>query len=976
MQRAVIYARYSPGPNQTEQSIEGQVRECTKYAELHDLRIVGTYVDRKISGKTDNRREFQRMIDDSEKHIFDVIILYHTDRFARNRYDSAIYKHKLKENGVELRYATTDIPKGPEGIILESIMEGWAEYYSAELSRKIKRGMRESALKCHSTGAGRCLGYRTAEDKSLVIEPEGAKAVQTVFDMYIKGKSHADICRYLNDCGFRTAQGKLFNKNSVTHIIRNKRYIGVYTYDDITIEDGIPAIISKDTFHLAQLEAARRKTAKRPKEPKAEYLLSGKAFCGHCQKPLVGVSGTGKSGNKWYYYYCQESRAKRGCTKRPVKRDWLEREVVERTVAEILQPEVIQRIAKKCYDLQMEYRQDNSDVLFYELKLKDVRKAIKNTMHAIESGVKTKTLPARLQELENEEEALEAELAIAKASDFVITTDQIEFLLTQFAEPWECESEEEYHRRIIKCFVHKVFLFDDKLLIYYNVSRDGKTREQSEAELLEEALGEGFDKRSSGSTKNKAICLWQMALFLGFTRAARVTLLYSMACRKSSQALSTALPMCCMVRPTQVFMDLCRGETAMPTAAPSTMPAPIPHQNAVFSISLTLLFAQRQYAPCAAKKSEIALLKSAIAVIIFLKSDKKRGSLMTTIYLIRHAEADGNLYRRAHGWYDSVITDRGYRQIAALAKRFASTHFDAVYSSDRRRTKTTALSVYKTHGLPLVTTPRVREIGIGVWEDHPWAELERTDGEQLERFNTDAAHWHVAGGEYLPDVRERMIGALREIAEAHPNGTAAVFSHGMAIRLTVGTLQGLSLHEIDGTGHAENTAVSRLEYENGTFRVAYRDDASHLSDELMSLKRQAWLKNARGFEGGIYYVPSGAEGHFDVCRAGETVGAVSVDKCENGLAVIGEFWLENDVQGLGFGQQLVGQALSYARAHGCERLSTGRIAKSNALGLCRAREWGFTQTGEGADWLEFQKNFEYDEESCWKKLQEVIEKEK
>ena len=504
MQRAVIYARYSPGPNQTEQSIEGQVRECTKYAELHDLRIVGTYIDRKISGKTDNRREFQRMIDDSEKHIFDVIILYHTDRFARNRYDSAIYKHKLKENGVELRYATTDIPKGPEGIILESIMEGWAEYYSAELSRKIKRGMRESALKCHSTGAGRCLGYRTAEDKSLVIEPEGAKAVQTVFDMYIKGKSHADICRYLNDCGFRTAQGKLFNKNSVTHIIRNKRYIGVYTYDDIMIEDGIPAIISKDTFHLAQLEAARRKTAKRPKEPKAEYLLSGKAFCGHCQKPLVGVSGTGKSGNKWYYYYCQESRAKRGCTKKPVKRDWLEREVVERTVAEVLQPEVIQHIAKKCYDLQMEYRQNNSDVLFYELKLKDVRKAIKNTMHAIESGVKTKTLPARLQELENEEEALEAELAIAKASDFVITTDQIEFLLTQFAEPWECESEEEYHRRIIKCFVHKVFLFDDKLLIYYNVSRDGKTREQSEAELLEEALGEGFDKRSSGSTKTKS----------------------------------------------------------------------------------------------------------------------------------------------------------------------------------------------------------------------------------------------------------------------------------------------------------------------------------------------------------------------------------------------------------------------------------------------------------------------------------------
>ena len=108
---------------------------------------------------------------------------------------------------------------------------------------------------------------------------------------------------------------------------------------------------------------------------------------------------------------------------------------------------------------------------------------------------------------------------------------------------------------------------------------------------------------------------------------------------------------------------------------------------------------------------------------------------------------------------------------------------------------------------------------------------------------------------------------LREIAEAHPNGTAAVFSHGMAIRLTVGTLQGLSLHEIDGTGHAENTAVSCLEYEDSAFRVAYRDDASHLENGLQTLKRQAWLKNACGFEGGIYYVPSGAEGHFDVCRA-------------------------------------------------------------------------------------------------------------
>ena len=141
MKRAVIYARYSHGPNQTEQSIEGQVRECTAYAEKNDLRIVGSYIDRKISGKTDNRQNFQRMIEDSAKALFDVVIMYQPDRFARNRYDSAVYKHILKKNGVSLKYVGTTIPEGPEGIILESLMEGMAEYYSAELSQKIKRGM-------------------------------------------------------------------------------------------------------------------------------------------------------------------------------------------------------------------------------------------------------------------------------------------------------------------------------------------------------------------------------------------------------------------------------------------------------------------------------------------------------------------------------------------------------------------------------------------------------------------------------------------------------------------------------------------------------------------------------------------------------------------------------------------------------------------------------------------------------------------
>ena len=344
---------------------------------------------------------------------------------------------------------------------------------------------------------------------------------------------------------------------------------------------------------------------------------------------------------------------------------------------------------------------------------------------------------------------------------------------------------------------------------------------------------------------------------------------------------------------------------------------------------------------------------------------------MTTIYLIRHAEADGNLYRRAHGWYNSVITDRGYRQIAALAKRFENVRIDAVYSSDRFRTMTTALSIYKAHGLPLHLTPRLREIDVGLWEDQPWAEIERSDGRQLELFNTDAEKWHVDGGERLIDVRERMCGALREIAERHSDGTVAVFSHGMAMRLTVGVLQGLSLHEINGTGHAENTSVTRLSYKDGKFRVVYRDDASHLSDELTTLKKQAWIKSTRGFEGGLCYRPTDTEGRFEVLRGGEVIGAVGVLSCRGGVAEIGELWLTERARGNGDGEKLIGQALSYARTHGCYRLSR-RIAKSDPVALHCAGKWGFAPIGEDAESVTVEKSFAYDEEACWQRLQKII----
>lgn len=494
----VIYARYSAGPRQTDQSIEGQLRVCTDFCKQRGLTVIDTYCDRHISGRTDERPEFQRLIADAKRKKFEAVVVYKTDRFARNKYDSAVYKRELKRNGIQIFYAAEAIPDGPEGIILESLMEGLAEYYSAELAQKIKRGMHESALKCQSTGSGRPLGYRVDEQKRFQIDPESAQTVQTIFEQYIKGESNAAICELLNSRGLRTAQGKPFNKNSINRIIKNRKYIGEYRYHDIVVEGGMPAIISKDTFNLAQAEMERRRTCKAPKSPKAEYLLASRLFCGHCKGPMQGVSGTGKSGNKWYYYYCGNTRGKnKTCDKKQVSRDRLERAVVDFTVRYILQEDVLEELARKVHAAQERQNDTASEIAFYEKKLADNKKSIANVLRAIESGAATQTLPARLQELENEQAVILGELSFLKGKRLAFTEDQILFALMKHLEPYPGESEQDYRRRIISDFVSEVYLYDDRLLIYFNISsEDGKLKSAD----LSNIEGGEFDEGLISST--------------------------------------------------------------------------------------------------------------------------------------------------------------------------------------------------------------------------------------------------------------------------------------------------------------------------------------------------------------------------------------------------------------------------------------------------------------------------------------------
>ena len=227
----------------------------------------------------------------------------------------------------------------------------------------------------------------------------------------------------------------------------------------------------------------------------------------------------------------------------------------------------------------------------------------------------------------------------------------------------------------------------------------------------------------------------------------------------------------------------------------------------------------------------------------------------TYLYLVRHCQAEGNIYRRVHGVYDSLITPKGRKQIDALAERFRDLPVDALYASDLRRTQLTAGAVLKYHELPLRIEPRLREMNTGVWEDRPFGDVAFESPELMRRFNDDPASWHVAGAETYEQVQQRMRSAVEELAARHAGGTVVCVSHGMAIRDLLALYLGLPSNQLNRLPHGDNTAVSLLEFDDGgKARVVFMNDASHLPRELSTFARQSWWKDtSRPDPGNIHF---------------------------------------------------------------------------------------------------------------------------
>ena len=343
--KVVIYARYS-SHNQTEQSIEGQLKACHEYAALNGYTVVGEYIDRAQSGTSDNRVEFQRMIADSDKHLFDAVLVYQLDRFARNRYDSAINKAKLKKNGVRVLSARENITDDASGILVEGVLESMAEYFFCGAIAKDSPRHGYQCAKRLSIGSYVGLGFKVdKQTREFLVDRAEAETVREIFERYANGSSVADIIRSLNDRQIRTGRNKPFNKNSLHRMLRNKRYIGTYIYKDEEVPDGMPRIIGDELFERVQRILDRNKKAPARARAKEEYLLTTKLFCGHCQEMMVGYGGTSGTGKKYKYYACKNTR-KKLCEKKPALKQWIE-DIVVAKCHDLLSDENIAHLSKE-----------------------------------------------------------------------------------------------------------------------------------------------------------------------------------------------------------------------------------------------------------------------------------------------------------------------------------------------------------------------------------------------------------------------------------------------------------------------------------------------------------------------------------------------------------------------------------------------------------------------------------------------------
>lgn len=456
MKTAVVYARYS-SDNQTEQSIEGQLHVCEDYAKRNDILILGTYIDRATTGTNDKRPAFQSMIADSSKRDWDYVIVYKFDRFSRDKYQTAVYKKRLLDNGVKVLSAMENIPDSPEGIILEGLLEAMNQYYSAELSQKVKRGMRETRNKGHWQGGTLRYGYKL-NGKKIVVNEEQAEVVRYIFGEYVKGTLIVDIAKKLRENGIRF-NGKVFEAKYIYGILGNDKYSGTYKLGEEVIDNLYPQIVDKELVEKVKEKMAKNKIGKNSKN--VDYLLRKKLRCGYCGQSINGESGKSREGKINYYYKCNGRKSlKNGCQKGIVRKEDLESLVIDTIVDELNRKSVIDRAVKWMLDYQEKSLRENVRLTSLVREQKSIEGSLNNLMNALEQGLMTNTTKQRFMELECRLEELKRLIAIEKNKEIVVLSEKA--IRTYFERGIRLEKQ-----MLINYFIKEIVMYDEEIEIYF-----------------------------------------------------------------------------------------------------------------------------------------------------------------------------------------------------------------------------------------------------------------------------------------------------------------------------------------------------------------------------------------------------------------------------------------------------------------------------------------------------------------------------
>lgn len=463
----MVYARFS-SERQREESIDAQVREIKKFAKENDLEIVRIYSDHALSATTDDRPEFLKMISEVKALDVSYAIVHKLDRFSRSRYDSAIYKKKLKDAGVTLISVSERLDGSPESIMLESLIEGMAEYYSANLSREVGKGMRENAYNCKFNGGIRPYGFKIDEDKNFVIDDFEASAIKFIFTAYAGGATLKEICKKINEDGHRTVLGKEFTPSSLERTLSNEKYIGTYSTtikgETIRIENGIPAIVKKLDFDRVQ-ELRKCKGFRGSKRARNSYLLTGLAVH-DCGASLQGQTALSHTGRTYMYYYCPK------CEKR-FRVDYVDSVMLKSTERLFKDEENKAKLVNSIYD----YFQKGSNfgvIKNLNKAIKDTENQINNLADAVATSGANKTLLQKLIYTENLKRDLENKLKNEKLNYKPYDREYIEKIVLKYGDLTSYGNKE--LKPLLRFLISEIKIAPNLLSITFNALKGSRTK--------------------------------------------------------------------------------------------------------------------------------------------------------------------------------------------------------------------------------------------------------------------------------------------------------------------------------------------------------------------------------------------------------------------------------------------------------------------------------------------------------------------